>query len=158
MNLKVDAIILFITASNGSGEGWRIAIVEAGEIESEGCRGFSGSTGGCLVSEGCETTDAFAPTGLDAARDAGLLNFLLSFCAFLAAQLAEDGRAEPSPLSLRLIASSWAPSLVTGCDAAEMFCGACWDGCCGCGCCIALEDDACCAGRCVERAFMEERS
>jgi len=61
-------------------------------------------------------TVAFVPTGLDAARLAGLLDILLSFCEFLAAQLADDGRAEPSPLSLRLIASPCATLLVPDCD------------------------------------------
>lgn len=60
-------------------------------------------------------------TGLEAATLAGLLDFVLSFCEFLAAQLAEEGSADPSPLSLRLIASSRA----TACEAAEMFCEAC---------------------------------
>ncbi len=44
---------------------------------------------------------------------AGLLDRLLPFCAFFAAQLADEGRADPSPLSLRLIASS----LAVCCDA-----------------------------------------
>lgn len=88
--------------------------------------GFSGSVGGCRLSAGCEDTVTGAPTGLEADTLAGLLDLLLSVCAFFAAQLADEGSAEPSPLSLRLIASSWALGLLgPGCGTAEMLCGAC---------------------------------
>lgn len=40
---------------------------------------------------------------------AGLLDPLLSTCTFFLPQLAEDGSAEPSPLSLRLMGSSRLP-------------------------------------------------
>lgn len=45
-------------------------------------------------------------TGLGAITLAGWLDFPLSFCAFFAAHVAEDGRPGPSPLSLRLIDSA----------------------------------------------------
>ena len=77
--------------------------------------GGGGSDGTCRVSVG------FVITGLEAATLAGLLDFVLSFCAFLAAQLAEEGSADPSPLSLRLMASSRAAA----CGAAELLCEAC---------------------------------
>lgn len=124
----VDVDTILIAASSphgGSGARWRIAVEEVWEEVSEDCSGLSGSVGACWVSEACEETVAFVTTGLGAATLAGLLDFRLSVGAFLAAQLAEDGSAEPSPLSLRLIASSWVPLLGTGCDAADMLCGAC---------------------------------
>lgn len=55
----------------------------------------------------------------------GLLERRLSLCAFLAAQLADEGRAEPSPLSLRLIGSSLLLCRAIECDAALTTWGAC---------------------------------
>lgn len=72
-------------------------------------------------------------TGLGAATLAGLLDFLLSFCAFLAAHVAEDGKPGPSPLSLRLIDSARATDMGTGYDTADVLCEACWGGGCVCG-------------------------
>ena len=80
-----------------------------------------GSDGTGRVSADCTGTLGFVITGLEAATLAALLDFVLSFCAFFAAQLADEGSADPSPLSLRLMASSRA----TACGAAAMLCEAC---------------------------------
>ena len=88
--------------------------------------GLSGSVDTGWLSVACEVKVAGATVGLEAAMLAGLLDLLLSFCVFFVAQLAEEGKAEPSPLSLRLIASSWVADLLDPlCGAAEMLCGAC---------------------------------
>lgn len=72
-----------------------------------------------------EAVFEFVTTGLGADTLVGLLDLLLSFCTFFVAQLALEGRAEPSPLSLLLMASSRLPCRAIECDAAETACGAC---------------------------------
>ena len=85
----------------------------------------SASVGFSWISAAFVATMAAPANGLDAAMLAGLLD-LLSLCAFLAAQLADEGSADPSPLLLRLIVSSCAVVLVDpACGAAEIICGGC---------------------------------
>jgi len=67
---------------------------------------WSGSVGVSRLSVACEEIVAGAAIGLGAAMLVCLLDLLLSLCVFLAAQLADEGSADPSPLSLRLISSS----------------------------------------------------
>lgn len=80
---------------------------------------------GWIEDVACDAAAALVTTGLGADTLAGLLDLLLSFGAFLAAQLAEEGSAEPSPLSLLLIASSRLACRAIECDAADTGCGAC---------------------------------
>lgn len=85
-----------------------------------GSGGGFGCTRGCDCEGRCaedfisacatfEIVEALVTTGLGAEILAGLLDLRLSTCEFLVAQLAVEGRADPSPLSLRLIASSRLP-------------------------------------------------
>ena len=107
VNLNDDSITVFIAYSRPEeGVTGRRRGKFAGGCElgvgasgcSSACDDGHSDDGGIMVE--------FVITGLGVATLGGLLDFLLSFCAFFAAQLAEEGRAEPSPLSLRLIASS----------------------------------------------------
>ena len=58
--------------------------------------------------------------GLGAETLADLLDSRLSVCAFLLAQLADEGKADPSPLSLRLIGSSLLAWRAIECDATDV--------------------------------------
>ena len=63
-------------------------------------------TGGGIRARTCSVGFELVMTGLGVDMLAGLLDLRLSVATFLAAQLAVVGKADPSPLSLRLIASS----------------------------------------------------
>ena len=136
--MKDDAKTFFSTPSKARDEGEASSLGVAGiaggaslfEAEFNASVGLDGSAGGCSVGcgwvEGVELAVrwAFEITGLGAETLAGLLDPLLSTCTFFLPQLADDGSAEPSPLSLRLMGSSRLPWRAMDCDVVDTAWGA----------------------------------
>ena len=147
-DLKDDSLTTFAALSNarapGVGDGSRGTGVDLSSFLEVFDDDSSGNLAGCSCSRAGTGADCIAgcgmgwvagtafgailelvTTGLGADMLAVLLDLLLSFCTFLVAQLAVEGSAEPSPLSLLLIVSSRLPCRPIECDAAETACGAC---------------------------------